>query len=783
MPTRYPPRHRRDTAEHTGATPAPDASAPEAAAATDATTTVATSPEEQAAADAKRARIESIVRTAMIFIMPLIFVGMMITSYLGTMHSPTPRDMPVVVAGAQQDSGAVATALREAHPDALDVETVDNAHEARSRVLDRKASAAVVTDDGAHATLYTADAAGPQQVTVVTGLVSPVLQGQGMSVGTEDLAPLPADDPAGLAAMFLMTSIVMAGYLPFSVLRSNSPELLKFRRIVPLIAAWAAVIAGLEWTIAVPLLGVVDAAHSFAVLGIAWLGVFAIASVQLFITRLVGALGVILGILFLMSLGLPSSNMAMPVYTMPAFFRFTHEILPMPAIGESLRSALYFGGDGVAEHLLVLAIGAVVGLVLTRVYDHRQHRKNPHPQPLDVTTPSIHGGRRPDSKVVRYASVALFPLAMVAMMLTFMLGAMHSPSPHEMPVAVVGSSAEQTETTIARLQQSMGDGFDFTAADDVDDARALVEDRDDVAALVLPSAQDPEFRLIGNQAANNSAFRVVSQAFGQVASAQHTDLRIEDVAPLPERDSNGVVVMYVAMGWILAGFMVVIVGANAAPSSRPLRRMIPLTAAYAPFMAFVVDLIAGPITGAVSGHFAPLWGTGTIAIFCVAMFAMVFERLIGMFAIIPVIGTLMFAGVPASNGGVSQYMTPGFFSALHDVLPMPAAVELVRSIVYFQGDQVWEHLQVLGVWGLVSLVAVIVIDSIRPPRTEHDFGNLAQERDRQVAGAQDDAGSDGEPDGVEVSTCPGDEAPRAGSTAAGERTEGARHEEPVTASV
>ena len=146
------------------------------------------------------------------------------------------------------------------------------------------------------------------------------------------------------------------------------------------------------------------------------------------------------------------------------------------------------------------------------------------------------------------------------------------------------------------------------------------------------------------------------------------DLKVDNVKALPDRDKNGVTVMYVAMGWIMSGFMVVIVGANANPWSRPLKRMVPLTALYAPFMSLVVALIAGPITGAVDGHFAQLWGAGIIAVFCIAMFAMVFERLIGMLAIIPVIGTLMFAGMPASNGAISEYMIPSFFATLHDFL-------------------------------------------------------------------------------------------------------------------
>ncbi|MDN6158697.1 MAG: ABC transporter permease [Brevibacterium sp.] len=737
-----------------------------------------------AAAAAKRAKAEMIGRTAAIFIMPLLFVGMMITGYLGTMHSPTANDMPVVVAGSDSKAADMKFALDGSEPDALDVETVADAHTAREMVYERDASAAVVVK-GDNATLYTAGGAGAQQATTVTGLVMPALQDEGLEVSTQDLAPLPDNDPTGLGAMFLMTSIVMAGYLPFSGLRSNSPELLKFKRIVPILGAWAAVIAGLVWTVTCPILDVVDVKDTVAILGIAWLGVFAISCMQLFITRVVGALGVLLGILLLMVLGMPSSNMAMPVYTMPPFFRFTHDFLPMPAIGESLRSVLYFNGSGVTGYLLVLAIGAVVGLLLTKAYDYISHRRNPDPEPLSVNMPSLHGGRRPDSKVLRYISLVVFPLAMVTMMISFMLGAMGSPTPKDMPVTVVGSSTEQAKDTIADLEKNMGENmFDFTATSDEDEARALVEDREEVAALVLPSEKSPEFGLIANEAGNNSAYRVVNQIFDQVASAQDMELKVDNVAPLPDRDKNGVVVMYVAMGWILAGFMVVVVAANANPWSRPLKRMVPLTAVYAPFMSLVVALIAGPITGAVDGHFAQLWGAGSLAIFCIAMFAMVFERLIGMFAIIPVIGTLMFAGMPASNGSISEYMTPTFFSTLHDFLPMPAAVETIRSIVYFDGDVATEHLQVLGLWGLVALALVFLIDSIKPPRTEHDFGNLHLERERErkkQARKQAKALEASQPAQTVQSTIVDDEPDNYTLTPAGDRAEPAEYRVAPTA--
>lgn len=685
------------------------------------------SPEDVAAAEAKaakRAKAERIGRVAAIFIMPLLIVGMMITGYLSTMHSPTPHDMPIAVVGSASATGSFMDALDDAEGDGVATERVDSAAEAREMVINREAVAAVVIDGDA-ATLYTATAAGASQASLVTGLISPVVLDEGLTLESSDLVPLPDNDMSGLGAMFLTTALVMAGYLPFSTLRSNSPELLKFRRIVPLLAAWAALIAGVVWLVTGPILEVVTSEYYLPVLGVAWLGVFAIACVQLFITRLFGSLGVIVGMLLLMVLGMPSSNMSMSVYTMPPFFRTLHDFLPMPAIGESMRSVLYFGGAGVTGHLLVLAIGAVAGLLATAAFDARNAHKHVEGVPTDVTIPSLHGGPRQKGKFWRYASVLTFPLVMVAMMITCMLGAMHQPSPRDVPVAVVGSTIEQAEQTIAGLEENMDGLFELTpyVAGDEDEVRSLVEDRDLVAALVLPSQTDPEFRLVANQAGSASAYQVVVRVFTQVAGSQQMALDIDDVAPLPDRDSQGVATMYIAMGWILAGFIVVIVAANAAPHTRPLRRMLPITAVYSMFMSAVLWMIAAPITGAIVGHFWPLWGAGVVAIFSVAMVAMVFERLIGMFAVIPVVLILMFAGVPSSNGAFSMYLAPEWFRTLHDFLPMPAAVEVVRSILYFGGDVVAQHLEVLAIWGLVSLALVFVIDSLKPVRTEHDFGD------------------------------------------------------------
>lgn len=669
-------------------------------------------------AELARARKEQIGRKVAMILLPFVMVSMMITGYLAAMHAPAPRDMPIAVTGTSQQAESFARALGAADPDAVDVRVVATDEQARELVLGRDVAGAVsLAPDGA-ATLYTAGAAGASQSSAVTTLVAPVVVGQGAELTVDDLAPLPGNDTAGLAAMFMATALMLAGYMPWSVMLSNSPELLRKRRAVPLLAGWSALIAVLVWFVAGPILGAVEG-HTAAILGIAWLAVFAVGSVQYFLTKILGPLAVLVGMLFIMVLGVPASNMGMSVHTLPPLYEKLHAFLPTPATGEALRSVMYFDGDGVGTYLTVLVIGAVLALAATFGVDALKQRKGATAEP-QVTLPSLTAGGRPEKTWVRYTILASFPLAMVVLMFSTMLGAMYQPAPRDMPVTVVASSTEIAEQAVAGLEGNLTGLFDLTASDSLDDAREAVRERNVVAAYVLPSAENPTATLLTVEAAGMSQQQVVRTVFEQVSAAQQMPFVVEDLAPLPGSDTMGTVTLYVAMGWIMSGFMLVVVGSNAAPDAMRLRSLLPTAAGWSVFMSAVVWVIADPIVGAVDGHFWPLWGTGIVAIFATAMFTAVLARLFGLLAVIPAVGVLMFVGVPASNGALSVYMTPEIFRVLHDVLPMPAAVESIRSILYFGADAVSPHLVTFAIWGVVSLLCVIAIDVVRARRAGGD---------------------------------------------------------------
>ncbi|GAC52951.1 ABC transporter permease [Gordonia amicalis] len=677
--------------------------------------------EDAAALEAARqARKEKIGRIGFAFVFPFLMVVMMITGYLGAMHDPRPNDMPIVVAGPAAAVEQFASALENADPDAVDIRLVDSADTARAMVIDREASGAVVlpaaSPDEKAATVYTAGSAGASQASTVQGLVTPQLLAGGLQIQAQDLVPLPAEDSAGLAPMFLTTALILAGYMPLSLVLSSAPELLRLRRTVPILAVWSGVAALLGWIIAGPVLGVAQGSV-WLVLGIAWLTVFAVGSVQLFLTRILGPLAVLAGMLFLMVLGIPASNMGMSVHTMPGIFSWLHGFLPTAAAGEAFRSVMYFGGNGVGGHLLVLVTGAVLGLAAVAGIDALKRRRNTYEEPVQSVI-SMTGGATAPKTWVRYATLVFFPLAMVAMMLSAMLGGMGKPIPREMPVAVVGSTPEQAQLTAAGLDQNMSGMFDFSVGTSTADAATMVRDREVVAAFVLPSAENPSATLLTNGAAGMSQQQAVQSVFGQVAQGQGMTLGVDDLAPLDSDDSVGTVSLYLAIGWIMSGFLLLIVLAMAAPDLMRKRVLVPIMAGWSVFMSAVLWVIAGPIVGAIDGHFLPLFGVGVVAIFSAAMFTTVFTRMIGLLAVLPVVAVLMFLGVPSSGGGLSVYMAPDVFRFLHDVLPLPAAVESARSILYFGGDAIGSPLLTFAIWAAVSFIVVLVLDTFfaRPPQ-------------------------------------------------------------------
>ncbi|MFD4990210.1 ABC transporter permease [Streptomyces sp. NPDC058374] len=474
---------------------------------------------------------------------------------------------------------------------------------------------------------------------------------------------------------------------------------------------WSALTSTVIWTILGPVVGAVDG-HYLQFLGVGVLATGAVALTQLLFTKLVGPLAVLFGMLLWVVFGMPSSGLSLSIHTMPGFFQFLHGVLPLPAAGEALRSLLYFDGRGLGSHLLTLAVWAVAALALCLLKERRSGHAIPAAPAVSgpgEPLPALAGGpvRAPRT---RYVAAVLFPLSILVAVVGLMGGSMHEPEVREMPVAVVGATQDQARQAVAGLEPSPGAMFDLRPVSSLKEATGQLTGQEVAGAYVLPTAPGGAAELHTASAAGPSQQTILRTVFQQVAEGQRTTLETKDVRPLTADDTMGSNSLYVATSWIMAGFLIMAVLRGGAPELRRFRQFLPLLAGWAVGMALWLWLLFDVLIGAVDGHAWVLIGAGAATIFCVSLAAGAFTRTIGLAAIVPVMIVLMLLGVPASGGGLPISMVPEVFRTLQDVLPLPAAVDIARSVVYFGGHGIGGNLLTIAAWGAAGLVLNLLAD-------------------------------------------------------------------------
>ncbi|MET9819966.1 ABC transporter permease [Streptomyces sp. NPDC006355] len=661
--------------------------------------------------DADRKR--EIAKRVFLFLMPFLMVTMMYATYMGTMHSPKTRDMPVAVVGSGAVAQSVVGELEMAKDGAAEPRLVADRTEALDLLKDRDVAGVLQlpADGSTEATLYTAQGAGASQASTVKQLLAPVAAGHDWTTNEVDIAPLPAGDSAGIAMLLAAIGMIMVGYVPLSGMIAAVPHLLALRRFLPLLAGWAVVTSTVTWLILGPIVGAIDG-HYLAFVGVGLLTTAAVGLGQLLFAKLMGGLAVLPGMLLWVVFGVPSSNLAMSIHSMPGFFGFLHNVLPMPAAGEAMRSIVYFNGRGVGIHLLTLGIWLVAALALALLVERRKGVAIPNapgPEDPEAPRPAMSGGPV-RSKRMRYFAVAAFPLTILTVVVGLMSASLHQPQIRDMPVVVVSANQQQAQQAAHGLKDGLKDLLSLTTSTSLDQAQDQIREGEVVGAYVLPTSRGGAATLYTSSAAGASQHNALQAMFQQIAQSQKTPLELTDIKPLNASDSNGSNSMYAAMAWIMAGFLIMAVLRGGAPEIKRLRQLLPMLVGWAVGMAVWLWFLFDILIGAINGHGWAMIGFGALTIFSVSLFTGVFTRTLGIAGVIPVLVIALMVGVPASGGGISLYMVPEVFRDLHDVLPLPAAVDIVRATVYFDQIGIAGHLGTIAVWGIVSLLIHIGID-------------------------------------------------------------------------
>jgi hypothetical protein len=319
---------------------------------------------------------DAVETRAVVIVAGVVLLGMgFVLCYVAAFHHPSPRRVPVQVAGPAPYAGWAAAALNAAQGNPVAAAVAVGPAQARSAVLSGTTSGALVIDPSSTTdTVYVASGGGASLATAVQGIFQAADAGQHRNTRVVDLVPLQPGDGHGLTGFYFVIGLLVTGYLAASALGvtrgARQPTL---RRTVFRLTAFIvpSVVSGLLAALIVDqLLGAVTG-HFLALWGLGALLVACAGTVTVFFQALLDTLGIGLTVILFVILGNPSAGGAYQWQLLPTFFRVIGPALPNGAGVEAFRRIVYFGGQNVTGNLLVicayLAGGSVLALAAAKL--------------------------------------------------------------------------------------------------------------------------------------------------------------------------------------------------------------------------------------------------------------------------------------------------------------------------------------------------------------------------------------------------------------------------------
>ncbi|MFD4319362.1 DUF3533 domain-containing protein [Streptomyces sp. NPDC058548] len=321
-----------------------------------------------------------------VFALQLLFI----TSYVGALHHPQPRDVPFGVVAPQRVSAQLVGQLDRLPGAPLAPRSVADEATAGNQILNRDIDGALIVDPtGRTDTLLVASGGGTVLSSALETILTRVEATQQRTVRTVDVAPASSEDFDGLSAFYLVVGWCVGGYICAAILAisAGSRPANRERAIIRLgVLAIYSVLGGLGGAVIVgPILGALPGSVA-ALWGLGTLVVFAVGAATLALQSVFGIVGIGLAILLIVVAGNPSAGGAFPLPMLPPFWNAIGPALPPGAGTWAARSIAYFKGNDMTGSMLVLSAWAVVGVAVTLVMSSLKRKPESEPIADEVDT-------------------------------------------------------------------------------------------------------------------------------------------------------------------------------------------------------------------------------------------------------------------------------------------------------------------------------------------------------------------------------------------------------------
>lgn len=307
-------------------------------------------------------RITGIKLLGLALFVVLLVQAAFVSSYVGALHDPKPRDLQVGVVGSSP--------LPEALGKQVGFQVVPFADEAATRnAIDHRKIEAAFVSTSAGSTLIVVPAAGALMANALANAFQLAAAGAHQRLTVVQAHPLPPGDVSGTTSFLVVMALIVGGYLASTIALIFGGAATRHRRLVALLIV-SVVGALVTDTIAGPVIGALPSSKFFVLWALFLLVMTAVAFATAALQTLFGPMGTLIVIVVFVIFGAPAAGGTVPSAFLPEFWRVFGPYLPAGAGTTAVRNTVYFGGNAIGVSLLVLAgyliAGALVVIAIRR---------------------------------------------------------------------------------------------------------------------------------------------------------------------------------------------------------------------------------------------------------------------------------------------------------------------------------------------------------------------------------------------------------------------------------
>ena len=289
------------------------------------------------------------------------------------------------------------------------------------------------------------------------------------------------------------------------------------------------------------------------------------------------------------------------------------------------------------------------------------------------------------------------------------VGALHQPTFHKVPIAVVGPPA---------LSHTLSSGGQFSVTQ-VDSRQAAIDKVDDHDALggivVGPRGIDVLVASVAGLTVSNALSTDLPPKL-RAAAPPGTPVQVIDLKPAPQSDLLGLSPFFLALSVVIGNYIGAIFF-GLAFGVKPVGRRVWWRLLGVSIIGLVLALGEVAVVyaiGPLHGHYVPLV-LGSLLLGLSASFITVgLQSFLGIVGTTIAILVFVILGNPSSGGPVPNQLLPWVWRTVGPYLPNGAGTDFYRSVVYFGSHNLTRPLLVMFAWLTVGVVFVLASVRARP---------------------------------------------------------------------